>query len=65
MGLLRYNSCMDPLHATIEEFAAEGLHAHRVLLPALPRDPLATNELAAAHLDGAHACSTLNEVALR
>ena len=30
---------MDPLHATIEEFAADGLHARRVLLPAMSRDP--------------------------
>ena len=29
---------MDPLHATIEEFATERLYARRVLLPAMPRD---------------------------
>ena len=29
---------MDPLHATIEEFARRGFYARRVLLPAMSRD---------------------------
>jgi len=42
-----------------------GLHAHRVLLPAMPRDKAAAYELAAANLDGAHTCSAFGALALR
>jgi hypothetical protein len=36
-----------------------------VLLPALPRDPVAIDELAAEDLDAPHACSTLDPTTLR
>jgi hypothetical protein len=36
-----------------------------MLLPALPRDPAAANELAPKDLDGAHSGGTLGEAALR
>ena len=35
-------------------------HSHRVLLPALSDHPVATDGLAAAHLDGPRARSTLD-----
>jgi hypothetical protein len=42
-----------------------GLHAHRVLLPAMPRDPAAADELASENLDGTHARSALTATSLR
>ena len=43
---------MDPLRATIEEFAAEGPHPHRVLLPAISHDQAKAVKLASPNLDG-------------
>ena len=45
---------MEPLHATIEEFAAEGLHSHRVLLPSMSHDEVEADQLASSHLVGPH-----------
>ena len=49
---------MDPLHATIEEFAAEG-YSHIEALPAVPRDPIAANRRASClvRLSGFTGCS--------
>jgi hypothetical protein len=42
-----------------------GLYAHPMLLPTMPSDPAAANELAPQDLDGAYPGSTLRETALR
>jgi hypothetical protein len=44
---------MDPLHATIEEFATESCTHIRVLLPSMPRDEAEANLLAPTHCDRA------------
>jgi len=56
---------MDPLHATRRGVRSRRLHSHRVLLPALSDHPVATDGLAAAHLDGPRARSTLDPAEVR
>jgi hypothetical protein len=59
---------MDPLHATIEEFVADGhthIDAHRMLLPAMSRGQTETNELASENFNGADARPALTAAALR
>ena len=55
---------MDPLHATIEEFAAEGFTHFECHLPALPRDEVEADELAPSHLDGADPRATIRAAPL-
>jgi hypothetical protein len=55
---------MDPLHATIEEFAAGGLYACPVLLPPMPHDEVEADQLAPSHLDGTHHRAAFSTVAL-
>jgi hypothetical protein len=43
---------MDPLYATIEEFAAEGFHAYRVPLSTMSCDSVEVDQLASTHLPG-------------
>ena len=43
---------MDPLHATIEEFAADGYTHIEVTSPPMSHDKVETDQLAPAHLDG-------------
>ena len=45
---------MDPLHATIEEFAADGYTHVECYLPSMPRDEAEADQLAPSHLDGPH-----------
>jgi hypothetical protein len=49
---------MDPLNATIEEFAAEGY-------PKMPRDADQADELASENLDGSHSRWARPATALR
>jgi hypothetical protein len=55
---------MNPLDATIEEFAADG-YARRVLLPSMPCDPAEADQLAPSHLDGPDHRTTLSTATLR
>ena len=43
---------MDPLHATIEEFAADGYTHVECYLPAMPHDEAEADQLASSSLDG-------------
>ena len=55
---------MDPLHATIEEFAADDYHARRVLLPSMPHDATEADQLAPSHLDGTYHRTAFSTAAL-
>ena len=45
---------MDPVHATIEEFAADGYTHVELLLPVTSRDQAAADQLASPHRSGPH-----------
>ena len=59
-----YASAMDPLHATIEEFAADG-YTHVMLLPSTPHDEVEADQLASSHLDGFRNLTTVGAASLR
>jgi hypothetical protein len=56
---------VDQLHATIEEFAADGYTPHRVLLSAMSRDETEANQSAASHLTGSNNRAALSAASLR
>ena len=56
---------MDPLHATIEEFAAEGYTHVECFCPRCRMIRLQANELASQNLDGADARPTCPTASLR
>jgi len=55
---------MDPLHAAIEEFAADGYTHIECHCQAMPRHPHEADQLASSHFDGTHYRSAVSTAAL-
>ena len=55
---------MNPLHATLEEFAADGYTHVECFCPAMPHDEVEADKLASPHLDGPYHQSTVGAAPL-